>query len=271
MNHPTGRYVEVKGRTTYYETSGQGVPMLLIHTAGRDCRQWHGMMKHLGSQFQMFAPDLPGHGKSWPLLDNRCHQDIVEIADWLRDFMSAVGAERFVVMGCSVGGNLSLLMGSRCPEVTALVALQGCAHTPSFSEAGLDLMTHPQISLMHANMDFTMSLVGRKALPEARAFTEWGVLTLNAPAQQGDLRAYARCDIRDLMKDVRIPVLLLRGEDDWLVSQDMIEDTRRRLVNAPDCRLVTVTGIGHFPHLEDPEQIARIALRFLEEVGIINV
>jgi pimeloyl-ACP methyl ester carboxylesterase len=194
----TGRYTEVRGRKTYYESAGKGIPLLLMHTAGRDCRQWHGVMANLGAEYQCFAPDLPGHGKSWPRADNTCLQDIDDIADWLREFMAVVAPGPFVLMGASIGGNLSLLMGARFKEVRAFVALQGAAHTPAFSETALDLMTHPQVSLMHANMDFTMSLVGRAAVPEGRAFTEWCVLTLNAPAQQGDLRAYSRCDTRDL-------------------------------------------------------------------------
>lgn len=270
MTDVIGRYINISGRKTYYETSGAGVPLLLIHTAGRDCRQWHGVMANLIQKFQMFAPDLPGHGKSWSRPGNTCLQDIGEIGDWLREFMAAVSPGRFVVMGCSIGGNLSLLMGARYPDVRALVSLQGAAFTPAFSETALDLMTHPQVSLMHANMDFTMSLIGRDALPEAREFSEWGVLTLNAPAQQGDLRAYSRCDLRHLMADVRVPVLLVRGDDDWIVSQEMVEDTERRLVNAPLRRIQVIPRLGHFPHFEDPDRIAGFARAFFEEAGIIG-
>jgi pimeloyl-ACP methyl ester carboxylesterase len=266
----TGHYAEVQGCRTYFECSGEGVPLLLIHTAGREGRQWHDVMSLLGSEFRCFAPDLPGHGKSWPLADNTCLQDINDIADWLRDFMAVVSPGPFVVMGCSIGGNLSLLMGARFPEVKALIALQGAARTPAFSETALELMTHPQVSLMHANMDFTMSLVGRASRPEGRSFAEWCVLTLNAPAQQGDLRAYSRCDNRDIMKDIRVPALMVRGEDDWIVSQDMVDDTKSRLVNAPICELIMIPEIGHFPHLEAPERISEIARGFFKKAGVMG-
>jgi pimeloyl-ACP methyl ester carboxylesterase len=48
----------------------------------------------------------------------------------------------------------------------------------------------------------------------------------------------------------------------------MVEDTKRRLVNAPVSELITIPGIGHFPHLEDPVRIADIASKFFKKVGI---
>jgi pimeloyl-ACP methyl ester carboxylesterase len=262
----TGSYTEVDGVRTYFESCGSGAAVLLIHTAGRDGRQWHGVMERMAPHYRLFAPDLPGHGKSWPLAGNRCLQDVHEIVAWLRRFAATVIGDKFAVMGCSLGGNLSLLMAATCEEIRAAIALEGADHTPTFPEVGLDLMTHPQISLMHYNMDFSMSLVGSEATAAARSFSEWGVLSLIPLAQQGDLRAYTRCDIRDLMSSVRCPVLIVRGMADWLVSQKMVEETRGRLVNARVAKLEPISGIGHFPHLEDPERIAQLALKFLAEI-----
>jgi pimeloyl-ACP methyl ester carboxylesterase len=225
-------------------------------------------MRTLSSRYRLFAADLPGHGKSWPLPDTNCHQDIDSISNWLAAFMRTVGADRFVAMGCSLGGNLSLYMAAKVPGVTAAVALEGCDWSPAISETTLDLLTHPQVSLMHLGMDFTMSLVGRDSTPEGRSFSEWGVLSLIALAQQADLRAYSHCDFRHLTPTVRVPVLIVRGTDDWVVSQQMVEDTRARLVNAPVVQLETLGGIGHFPHVEAPDLIAETTLRFLSSVSL---
>lgn len=263
-----GRYVEVDGAQTYYESCGSGTPILLIHTAGRDGRQWHGLMQELGSSFRLICPDLPGHGKSWPLAGNRCLQDIHAIAEWLHRFAAQVAQASFITMGCSIGGNLSLLMGASFKEVRAIVALQGCDWTPTFTEAALDLMTHPQISLMHSNMDFSMSLVGSKATAAGRDFSEWGVLSIIPLAQQGDLRAYASCDTRDLMANITAPTLLLRGTEDWLVAEDMMQATFSRLTNARPKLFDSLPGLGHFPHLEDPVRVAAATRRFLQDAGI---
>jgi pimeloyl-ACP methyl ester carboxylesterase len=119
---------------------------------------------------------------------------------------------------------------------------------------------------MHLQMDASMSLLGRDASAASRSFSQWGVLSLIPLAQQGDLRAYTRCDIRELMARVRCPVLIVRGTEDWLVSQQMVEETRGRLTNARQARLEFLPGLGHFPHLEDPERVAQLAREFLSSV-----
>ncbi|MGD9921371.1 MAG: alpha/beta fold hydrolase [Pseudorhodoplanes sp.] len=263
-----GRYVEIDGARTYYESCGTGAPVLLIHTAGRDGRQWQGLMQELGSTYRFFCPDLPGHGKSWPLAGNACLQDIQAIAEWLHRFALRVMQAPLVVMGCSIGGNLSLLMGARFKEVRAVVALQGCDWTPTFTDTALDLMTHPQISLMHSNMDFSMSLVGSKSTPAGREFSAWGVLSLIPLAQQGDLRAYAHCDTRELMGKITAPTVLLRGTEDWLVSENMMRATFDRIVNAHPKHFEMLPGLGHFPHLEDPTRVAATVRRFLKDAGV---
>lgn len=261
-----GRYVEVDGVRSYYESAGTGKPLLLMHTAGRENRQWQGVIERLAKTHHCVAPDLPGHGKSWPLAGNTCLSDIESIQAWLWRFAQTLGLERPAVMGCSVGGNLALLLAARHPEVRAAVALQGAAYTPTFTETALDMMTHPQVSLMHANVDFSMSLVGSAASDSARAFSEWGVLSVIPIAQQSDLRAYAHCDSRELLSNVRCPVLIARGTEDWLVSQDMVEGARDGLTNAARVELRPLPGLGHFPHLEDPELVASMADAFLRDI-----
>lgn len=261
-----GRYVEVNGVRSYYESAGTGKPLLLMHTAGRDNRQWQKVIAQLAETCHCVAPDLPGHGKSWPLKGNACLTDIESIQAWLWQFVQTLGLERPAVMGCSIGGNLALLLAARHPEVRAAIALQGAAYTPTFSETALDMMTHPQVSLMHANLDFSMSLVGSAASDDARAFSEWGIFSVIPLAQQSDLRAYAHCDSRELLGNVRCPVLIARGTEDWLVSQDMVEAARDGLTNAARVELRALPGLGHFPHLEDPNLVAGIAQTFLSEI-----
>ena len=71
-----GRYAYVRNgeheARIYYETAGQGdIPLLLHATAGADGRQWRHMLTYppLRARFRMIAYDLPGHGKSLPVLD----------------------------------------------------------------------------------------------------------------------------------------------------------------------------------------------------------
>jgi pimeloyl-ACP methyl ester carboxylesterase len=259
-----GGYVEVRGVRTYVERCGTGQPMLCLHTAGRDGRQWHWLMQELASDFQLVSFDYPGHGKSWPLPGNRCIEDADALCDFIWSVARACDLQRPIMTGCSVGGNLTLMMGARqSAELRAIVPMQGSDYSPSISRAALDLMDHPHVSLPHFNREQSVSLVGRAALPEARDLVEWTVYHLSPKTLAADLKIYTSIDIRDRMGDVHCPVLMVLGEDDWLVSRAMVDATVRRLVNARPVDVVTLPGIGHYPPMEAPGAVANAIRKFV--------
>ena len=113
-----GRYVYVRIHgvqyRVYYEETGQGIPMVLQHTAGSDGRQWRHLLEDgdLQKKFRMIAYDLPYHGKSvppsgvkWWEQEYRLTRELV--MDSVVAISRALKADRPVYMGCSVGGYLA--------------------------------------------------------------------------------------------------------------------------------------------------------------------
>lgn len=265
----TGRYTSVDGVDAYFESTAgtEGAPaVLLLHTAGRDGRQWHGVMARLGRGMRLYAPDLPGHGKSWPQRPKPVLDDIEQIAQWLLKFMTAIGEEEFIVAGTSVGGNLALLLPALSDRVVGAVAFQGADLTPTISETALALMDHPRVAVQHSSMDQALDLVGERAVPEAHEMIHWSIRTLSPPPQRGDLTAYSRTDTRDLMAGIRCPVTLVHGDRDWLATREMVDAAASRIRDA-EVQVVTLPGIGHYPHLEDPAAAAALIEQLAERVS----
>ena len=113
-----GRYVYVRIRGTqyrvYFEEAGQGMPMVLQHTAGSDSRQWRHVLedRELQQRFRMIAYDLPFHGRSLPPTTARWwtteyRMDTQHLMDSIVAISNALHLERPVYMGCSVGGYLA--------------------------------------------------------------------------------------------------------------------------------------------------------------------
>lgn len=113
-----GRYVYVKIHgvqyRVYYEEAGQGIPMVLQHTAGSDGRQWRHLLEdtEIQKRFRMIAYDLPFHGKSvppsgvkWWEKEYRLSTDLV--MDSIVAISQALKLDRPVYMGCSIGGYLA--------------------------------------------------------------------------------------------------------------------------------------------------------------------
>lgn len=269
-----GRYVEVGGVRTYYETMGKkgSVTFLGMHSAGRDCRQWQQMGDCMGHVGQMVALDLPGHGKSWPLAGGQCLTSPDEIAAFIWAFRNAAGfAGPTVVLGCSLGGKLVYQLAAEHPdEVVALVSFQGSAFTPSLPEWRLLLMDHPSINPAYHTGEQACAVIGKNTAQRQRDYLKWEVATVSSAANKSDMTAYFKFDFRERMQEVRCPALLIRGLDDFLVDADLIEDTAKRLVNARVLEVVMPEGLGHYSHVEQPPENARIVLDFLSRNGVIS-
>ncbi len=259
-----GGYVEVKGVRTYYERCGHGQPILCLHTAARDCRQYQWLMDELHEEFDVVAFDYPGHGKSWPLPGNRCIEDAEEFVEFIWSVGKTLNLPRPVVAGCSIGGNLTLLVGARhAAEVLAIVPMEAADYAPTISDAALQLMRHPHVSLPYYNMEQSLTLVGSAATEEAKAMVSWTIWHMSPATLAPDLTLYTGLDIRDQMSKVTCPVLMIRGQDDWIVGQDIVDATVSRLVNSSLVEYLKVPGAGHFVPMEAPRVVANAIRRFV--------
>ena len=133
----TGRYVylTVEGieYRVYYEEAGSGIPLIVGHTAGSDGRQYRHMLcdEAVTSRFRVIAFDLPYHGKSLPPYDvnwweqeyNMTKSRMMAFPNALSD---ALGLDRPVYMGSSMGGHLAVDLASNHPDrYRATIAVEG--------------------------------------------------------------------------------------------------------------------------------------------------
>ena len=97
----------------YVEEAGSGIPLVCLHTAGADSRQFrHLLCDHaVTSRYRVIAFDMPWHGKSYPPAgwQKSEYKLTTELyVETIRAFCSAMELERPVVMGCSIGGRIVL-------------------------------------------------------------------------------------------------------------------------------------------------------------------
>jgi pimeloyl-ACP methyl ester carboxylesterase len=118
-------YVRIHGvqYRVYYEETGQGIPLVLQHTAGSDGRQWRHLLEDVEIQkrFRMIAYDLPFHGKSVPPTGVRWWETEYRLTtglvmDSIVGITKALKLDRPVYMGCSIGGYLAPDLALYHPE-----------------------------------------------------------------------------------------------------------------------------------------------------------
>ena len=137
-----GRYMHLtlNGHThrVYVEEAGTGVPLLCLHTAGADTRQYRALMNdtELLKQFRIIAFDLPWHGKSSPPEGWQHNTYRLSSHDYTEAILSVVEAmqlEQPIVMGCSIGGRIVLHLALEHPErFGAAIGLQSGAHVEPY-------------------------------------------------------------------------------------------------------------------------------------------
>ena len=157
IDAPIGRYVHLniddKDHRVYFEEAGQGIPLLLQHTAGCHSSQWRHLFEfpEITKRFRLIAYDLPYHGKSIPPAGLTWWNDQYLLkGDFLRSIpiklTEALGLVNPVFMGCSVGGLLALDLAHKHSDVfRAVISVEGAL------KIGGDLadygeLHHPQVS-----------------------------------------------------------------------------------------------------------------------------
>ena len=132
-----GRYlrleVDGKAHRVYFEEAGSGIPLLCLHTAGSDGRQYRGLLNdpRITKNYRVIVFDMPWHGKSsppagWENEDYRLTTD--SYTGLIMSVARALGLERPVVMGCSIGGRIVLDLALKyARELRALIGLQSGA------------------------------------------------------------------------------------------------------------------------------------------------
>src|SRR5215468_4514001 len=101
----------------YVEEAGKGLPLLCLHTAGADSRQYRHLLNDpaITSKYRVIAFDMPYHGRSNPPDQWWLRKYRLTTANYIaqiRAVWKALGLENPVVMGCSMGGAIVLKLAA---------------------------------------------------------------------------------------------------------------------------------------------------------------
>jgi len=271
-----GRYLrmDIAGRPhrVYVEEAGQGVPLLLLHTAGSDGRQWRGLLNdaEVTSRFRCIAFDMPWHGKSSPPEGWQGEEYRLTTAGYTGLVMTmarALGLDRPIVMGCSIGGRIVLDLAAEHPEaLRGVIGLQGSAFTGRYYD--LSVLHHPRIHGGEVCGALVSGLVAPTAPEAGKWETLWHYMQGGPGVFRGDLHFYAdEGDLRPKLARIdtaKCPVTLLTGEYDYSCRP---ADTLATAAAIPGAKAVVMQGLGHFPMSEDYAALRPYLLPELEALS----
>ena len=275
-DNTTGRYVylTVQGLEyrVYYESAGNGIPLVCQHTAGAHAFQWRHLLEDpvITRDFRVIAWDLPFHGKSLPPLEDAHWTKPYNLTrefflEFITAFCAALELDRPVFMGCSMGGQVAVDLAAEHPDrFRAVIGVESSLASPGYY---LDQWYHPRIS--NEAKPATMYSLCAPTSPEKYIRETIFGYSQGAPMVfKGDLFYYSvdydGHKVVDRIDTRKIPVYFLTGEYDFATSP---ADTRALVARIPGARFIEMKDNGHFPMSENPTVFMEYLRPILGEIA----
>lgn len=271
----TGRYLHLdllgKPHRVYVEEAGAGIPLLCLHTAGADTRQYRALLndERILKNYRVIAFDLPWHGKSSPPAGFQNDDYQLTSRDYLDIIIGMVDAlqlDKPVAIGCSIGGRIALHLALEYPErFRAIIGLQAGAHVDPYYD--LNWLHRPDVHGGEVAAGLVSGLMGPRSPEAERWETLWHYMQGGPGVFKGDLYFYTKDgDIRARVEEIdtsRCPLYLLTGEYDYSCLPEDTRDLERRIKGT---KAVIMEGLGHFPMSENPEKFLSYLMPVLDEI-----
>lgn len=278
-----GRYLRLdlngQPHRIYFEEAGEGIPLVCLHTAGADGRQYRELLNddEITERFRVIVFDLPWHGKSSPPpgFEREAYKLTTDLyVDTVMAVCRALKLERPVVMGCSIGGRAVLHLALRHGDYfRAAIGLQSATHAEPGADTrlrDLGVLFRPDVHGQEAAAGSVACLISPTSPNAEKWETLWHYMQGGPAVFMGDLNYYfAEGDLRNGLLDGldtrKCPLHLLTGEYDLSATPELTAELAR-LVNATSFQVME--GLGHFPMSENPQQFRRYLLPVLDRIAV---
>ena len=233
----------------YYCAGRRGTPIVLIHGLGSSAETWAALMPLLSKECLVYAPDLPGFGRT-PLAPEGTN--IRTHVLYLERFLDMLGYPRVTLVGNSLGGWIATRFAVEHPgRVERLYLL---------NSAGLRRknLPSPYVEDRIAANRSLENMLGY-SLPVPKFVLDALVRNSQTPAYAGFIRGYdPREELDSVLADVQVPTTIIWGERDNLLSIRCAHDLHRGIANS---ELVLLPRVGHMPQIQAPVKVARIIMQ----------
>lgn len=287
MTEPTPGPATESGFADCHWTSGDGLRLhyrdypgradrpvvLCLPGLTRNARDFSHLAERIAGQWRVVCPSLRGRGDSAYAKDSATYNPRQYVED-LALLFDAAGIDRFVAIGTSLGGMLTMILAMTAPDRIAGALLNDVG--PEVSPEGLDRIR----SYVGQGRSFPTWMHAARALEEAQGAvfpgygaTDWLSMAKRCMVVGSNGRIVFDYDMKiaeplarpageagvDMWPGLEAlkgrPVTLLRGELSDVLSTPTFRKMAKML---PDADAVSIPGVGHAPMLDEPEAVAAI-------------
>ena len=271
-----GRYFQIKigpkNYRIYMEEAGTGIPLLCLHTAGSDARQFRHILcdPEILNTYRVIAFDLPWHGKSNPPEGFRESDYKLSAQSYKAIIYAVCGAlelDRPVVMGCSMGGRIVCHLALEYPKnFRAMISLEGADKLEPYYD--LEWLHRPDVHGGEIQAAFVSSQIAPLSPDKYRWETLWSYMQGGPGVFKGDLYFYwLDGNFDDRSEDIntdQCPIYLMSGEYDCSCTPERLLATAKRIKGS---KATVMKNLGHFPMSENPDSFRKYLIPVLNEIA----
>jgi 3-oxoadipate enol-lactonase len=230
--------------------TGKGTPLFLLHSLLSDRASFDAIAPELATSFRVIVPELPGFGRSQAVGGG-----LAGIADRMAEAVREAGAGA-IVLGNGYGGFVALQMAIRHPGLASRFVFADCG--AAFSEAGREAFRNMAAASKAKGLAAITDVAMRRlfapdfqnANPELMADRRAAFLRTNEDVFRAACAQLAELDLRPELHKVKVPALVLIGEQDEATPPPMSHELAAGL---PDAPLKIIPGCAHVPQLQAPQ------------------
>lgn len=255
--------INVNGTTIAYDDQGQGEVIVLLHGFCGSSAYWEKIEPLLVTKFRVITPDLRGHGASDA---PQGAYTIEQMADDVAGLLEALKVEKYTLLGHSMGGYITLALAQQYSDRLhgfGLIHSTGHADGVEAQDGRLQAVSKIRSEGITKFIDdLVPRLFAQNHLEslssEVHRAKEIGYRTPPQGAAGAVLAMRKRLDRQGVMANTKLPLLLVAGEHDNVVTLDRIFTTDGSHVTK-----AVIKEAGHMSMYEAPEQLAHVITDFM--------
>lgn len=263
-------FIKLNGFRIDYNTEGDrtGMPIILIHGFPFSKKMWKAQIDLLKTNYYVVSYDVRGHGLS----DIGSGQYAIEyFVDDLFGLLDYLKLSRAVVVGFSMGGYIALRAIERNPERFQGLVLCGTRSEADNNESKIKRVTQAKTVKIYGIRKFAdlflQSVLCEKTYQKNYEIVKLlrEIIEISPPtAIAGTLIALAaRTDTTDVLKNIKVPTLIMVGEHDILTPPS---DCMKMKDKIPNAQLQVIPDAAHMCSLENQEEFNRHLLNYLDSL-----
>jgi pimeloyl-ACP methyl ester carboxylesterase len=240
-NPDAGHVAKINGIDMYYESYGEGEPMLIIHGSGQSITDMHYQIAHFSRSYQVIVADSRGHGKSG--LGTEALNYVQMMEDW-NSLMDMLDLSNANVIGWSDGGIIALLLAIHHPDKVHKMATMGANLRPD--DTAIYTWAAEFVAGAIESVD--------EMIAKGDTSNDWQLMSQHLNM----LKTQPNIPIEDVQK-IEAPVLVINGD------KDVIRNTHAMQIfnNLQKGHLAIMPGQTHFAPITDPEGFNALVEKFM--------